>query len=155
MGHVEHSGVGKAPVDFAYAYVVDYENVPRWMFGIRHYTPVGAQITGVGAVFDTALNLGPTTLHLRVEVTEWEDNSLVALHAVKGIEGTVRWTFESVTAETTKVGAVVDYKVPGGLVGKALDRVIQAFIGPAIRHTEKQLRQQIESAYIASQGQPG
>ncbi|WP_194819199.1 SRPBCC family protein [Nocardia sp. XZ_19_385] len=147
MGHVEHAAVGNAPREYSFDYVNDYRNVPNWMFGVKHFTPVGEQTSGVGAVFDTAINLGPMTLHVRGDVIEWEENSVIALRAVKGIEGRMRWHFEALGADTTKISVVCDYKVPGGLAGRALDKVIQAFIGPAIRYTEKHLRQQIESGY--------
>ncbi|MEV6388928.1 SRPBCC family protein [Nocardia xishanensis] len=147
MGHIEHSAAGRAPVDFTFAYVADYRNVPKWLFGIRHYTPVGEQTSGVGAVFDTAVQLGPTTLHLRVEIVEWEDGATITLHAVKGIEGTVRWRFEAVDQDTTEIGVVVDYRVPGGLAGRALDKILRTFVEPAIRHTEKSLREQVLAAY--------
>ncbi|MEU0869784.1 SRPBCC family protein [Nocardia brasiliensis] len=154
MGHVEHSAACKAPVDFTFTYVADYRNVPKWMFGIRHFTPVGDQTFGVGAVFDTALHLGPTTLHLRADTTEWIDGSRVTMRAIKGIEGSIRWDFEALSPETTKVSATADYRVPGGFAGRFLDRVIQAFIGPAIRHTEKHLREQIETSYRQSLAHP-
>ncbi|GAA5093019.1 SRPBCC family protein [Nocardia iowensis] len=150
MGHVEHSATCKAPVDYAFTYVEDYRNVPEWMYGIRHFTPVGEQTSGVGSVFDTALHLGPTTLHLRTDTIEWMAGSRVTMRAIKGIEGTIRWDFASLGPETTKVTATADYRVPGGLAGRALDRVIQAFMGPAIRHTEKHLREKIETSYQES-----
>ncbi|MFF3225923.1 SRPBCC family protein [Nocardia suismassiliense] len=150
MGHVEHSATCAAPVDFVFTYVADYRNVPNWMFGIRHFTPVGEQTSGVGAVFDTALHLGPTTLHLRADTIEWIDGARVTMRAIKGIEGRIRWDFATLGAEATKVSATADYRVPGGLAGRALDRVIQAFIGPAVRHTEKNLREKIETSYRES-----
>ncbi|MEV6559740.1 SRPBCC family protein [Nocardia sp. NPDC051756] len=152
MGHVEHSATCAAPAGFAFAYVADYRNVPKWMFGIRHFTPVGEQTFGVGAVFDTALHLGPTTLHLRADTTEWIDGARVTMRAIKGIEGAIRWDFEAVGDVATEVSATADYRVPGGLAGRALDRVIRAFIGPAIRHTEKHLREKIETSYQESLG---
>jgi uncharacterized membrane protein len=72
---------------------------------------------------------------------------VIALRAVKGIEGRMRWHFEELGPGTTKISVVCDYTVPGGLAGRALDRMIQAFIGPAMRYTEKHLRQEIESGY--------
>ncbi|PXX70955.1 polyketide cyclase/dehydrase/lipid transport protein [Nocardia tenerifensis] len=150
MGHVEHSARCAAPVGFAFAYVADYRNVPKWMFGIRHFTPVGEQTSGLGAVFDTALHLGPTTLQLRSDITEWVDDSRVTIRAIRGIEGAIRWDFAAVHARLTEITATADYRVPGGLAGRALDRVIQAFIGPAVRHTEKNLREKIEARYQES-----
>lgn len=155
MGRVEHSATCAAPVDFAFAYVADYRNVPEWMFGIRHFTPIGEQTSGVGAVFDTALYLGPTTLHLHADTIEWIDGSRVTMRAIKGIEGTIRWDFQALAVDVTKVSATAHYRVPGGLAGKALDRIIQAFIGPAIRHTEKHLREKIETSHQESLGKDG
>ncbi|QIS11940.1 SRPBCC family protein [Nocardia arthritidis] len=150
MGHVSYTAEGAAPAEFAFEYVADYRNLPRWVFGVKHYTPVGEQSRGVGAVFDSALNLGPMTLHLRGEVIEWEDNAVITLRAVKGVEGTARWTFEPIDAGHSRIGVVLDYRVPGGIAGRALDRVIQAIVGPTVKHAEKHLRHQIESAYAAS-----
>ncbi|MFI9505331.1 SRPBCC family protein [Nocardia sp. NPDC052566] len=152
MGHVSYRAEGKAPVEFAFEYVADYRNLPRWVSVVKHYTPVGEQTRGVGAVFDSAVNLGPITLHLRGEVIEWEDNAVLALRALKGIEGVVRWTFEGIDEHRSKVEVVVDYTVPGGLAGRALDRVIKALVVPTIRYAEKHLRHQIESAYADSVG---
>lgn len=155
MGHVEHSAIGDAPVDFAFEYVADYQNVPKWMFGVKRFTPLGTQTRGLGAKFDTALNLGPTTLNLHAEVTEWVADRLITLYATKGIEATMRWTFAPIDATTTRIRVVADYKVPGGLAGRALDKIIQAFVGPAIRFTEKHLREQIQTAYRTSLDEAG
>lgn len=155
MGHVEHRAAVGVPLEFAFGYVDDYRNVPRWMFGIKHFTPIGEQISGVGAVFDTALNLGPMTLHLRGEIIEWEQSARISLRAVKGIEGTIHWSFAAVDPDSTEIGAVCDWKVPGGLAGRALDRVIHAFAGPAVRHTEKSLRHHLVTAYAESPDRRG
>ncbi|WP_158608026.1 SRPBCC family protein [Nocardia panacis] len=149
MGHVEVGATARAAIEAAFEYVDDYRHVPDWMFGVKHFTPLGAQTSGVGARFDTALNLGPTTLHLQGEVVEWARDAVVTLRVRKGIEGTLRFTFQPLDAEATRIDAVVDYKVPGGLAGLALDRVLRAFIGPAVRHTERNLRERIEFDYAA------
>ncbi|MBJ8345321.1 SRPBCC family protein [Antrihabitans sp. YC2-6] len=147
MGHVSHSAETKAPIEVAFEYCSDYKNVPKWMFGVKEFVPVTELTRGVGAAFDTGINLGPTTLHVRIETTRFEENSFISLHTVKGIEATTTWNFEAVDDETTKINAVVDYKVGGGFAGKALDRVIQAVVGPAIRHVDKHLREQIVKHY--------
>ncbi|MEU8894523.1 SRPBCC family protein [Nocardia sp. NPDC048505] len=147
MGHVEHTAVGNAPRDFTFEYVNDYRNVPRWMFGIKEFKPAGEQSSGLGTVFDTAINLGPMTMHVRVDVVEWEEHTVFTLRAA---EGQMRWLFETLDSDTTRITVVCDYSIGGGIAGRPLDLAIQAFIGPAIRHAEKNLRQLVESGYRES-----
>ncbi len=62
MIHVRHSAVATIPVDVAFSYVDDHRTVPpEWMFGgVSRFEPVGgAQVNGLGAVFDAAMQIGP------------------------------------------------------------------------------------------------
>lgn len=152
MGHVSHQAVGDAPVEFAFAYVDDHRNVPKWMFGVSEFTPVGDKDHGLGAQFDTAIKLGPTTLHVRVEVTEWEQDKLIALRTIKGIKSTSSWRFSPNGDNQSEIDAAVDYELPGGFAGRALGKVIDAFVAPGVRHVDKHLRALIEESYTDSVG---
>jgi len=147
MGHVEHSAIGHAPIDFAFEYTTDYRNVPRWMFGVSRFEPITEQTIGLGAVFETAVDLGPTELPLHVEVTSWVENEHFTLETVKGIAATCTWRFAVAEDGSTRITGIVDYKIGGGLAGKPLDKLIQAIAGPAVRHVDKHLRGEIEAAY--------
>lgn len=150
MGHVEHSAICAAPVDFTFAYTSDYQNVPKWMMGIDKLDPVGDRTRGVGAVFDTAVDLGPKALHLRMEVVDWVDNKALAFAITKALDADLLWRFESTGEYETRISAVADYRIPGGLAGRMLDKLIQAFTRVAIKHADKQLRAQIEQRYTES-----
>ena len=144
MGDITHSATAAVPVETAFEYVDNHRNVPKWMFGVSKFDPVGELDHGLGAVFDTSITLGPKTLHIRTEVTEHEENRLIALTSRKGLESTVNLRFEPVDASTTKLTMSIGYKLPGGIAGKALGKVIDAFVGPGLRYTEKHLRHEIE-----------
>ena len=60
------------PVDVAFDYIDNYRNVPTWMFGVSEFTPFGEFDQGLGATFDAAMQIGPSTLRSKLEVTEWE-----------------------------------------------------------------------------------
>lgn len=152
MGHVSHKAIGNAPVEFAFGYVDDYRNVPKWMFGVSEFTPVGEQDQGLGAKFDTAIKLGPTTLHVRIDITEWEQDRLIALRTIKGIKATSSWRFAPHGDNQTEINAAIDYQLPGGFAGRALGKVIDAFVAPAVRHVDKHLRARIEESYVDSVG---
>lgn len=150
MGHVEHTAICAAPVDFAFAYTSDYRNVPKWMLGIDKLDPVGDQTRGVGAVFETAVDLGPKGLQLRMEVVDWVDNEAVAFTITKALDADLVWRFESTDDGETRISAVTTYTIPGRLAGRMLDPIIQAFARAAVRHADKQLRAQIEERYAES-----
>src|SRR5262249_26331388 len=81
MGHINRTAVAKVPVGTGFAYVDDYRNVPGWMFGVTRFEPVGNQNQGLGATFDTTMQLGPKALHSRVRITEWEQDRLIRLES--------------------------------------------------------------------------
>ena len=144
MGDITHSATAAVPVDVAFAYVDNYRNVPKWMFGVSKFEPVGELDQGLGAVFNTSITLGPTTLHIRTEVTEFEQDRLIALTSRKGLESTVNLQFAPDGESKTTLTMSIGYKLPGGIAGKALGKIIDAFVGPGLRYTESHLRREIE-----------
>lgn len=145
MGEVTHSASAAVPVETAFGYVDNYRHVPDWMFGVSKFEPVGELDSGLGAVFGTSITLGPKTLHITTEVTEFEQNRLIALTSRKGLQNTVHMLFEPEGPDRTKLTMSIEYKVPGGFAGKALGKIIDAFIGPGLRYTESHLRKGIEA----------
>lgn len=150
MGHVEHSAICAAPVDFVFAYTSDYRNVPQWMMGIDELDPVGDQTRGVGAVFDTAVDLGPKALQLRMEVVDWVEGETLAFTITKALDADLLWRFESTGDGETRISAVASYTIPGRLAGRMLDPLIQAFARVAVKHAERHLSAQIEERYAES-----
>lgn len=147
MGHVEHASACEAPVDYAFEYITDYRNVPKWMLGLKHFAPIGEQTKGVGATFDGAINLGPITLHVAINFTDWEDDKSFGAHFTKGVDGTLTMRFEPLGEDRTRLSVVVDYTVGAGIAGKLLDKAIQAFVGPCLRYIDKHLLRQIKDGY--------
>ena len=145
MGHVNHVATVAAPVEFAFAYLSNYRNAPDWMWGLTRLTALTEVTHGVGAVFDTDVRLGSAPL--LIEAVEWVDNQVVSFKAIRGLEGTATWRFEPAGAKRCRITTDVEYRVGRGLAGRALDRLIKAFTAPAVRHTDKQVRVNIEALY--------
>jgi uncharacterized membrane protein len=152
MGRVEHTIEVAAPVEVAFEYVDDYRNVPKWFFGVSKFVPVGERDRGLGAVFDMAITLGPKTLHIRSEVVEYEENRIIASKSIRGLESTMTFGFEPESDKVAKLSAELTYKVPGGMAGRALGRILDFFISPGVRYTESQVRSRIEAFYSAGSG---
>ncbi|MEV6274725.1 SRPBCC family protein [Nocardia sp. NPDC051832] len=143
-----------ASAESAFAYMNDYRNLTKFLYGIQSFTPVGEQVEGVGAAFDGHVKLGPASLKSRVEVNKWEENAAIGITTIKGFEIHSTFRFHAKSAGECIVDAVVDYRVPGGLAGKALGRTIEPFVKIAVKHTTENLIKQITEFHATRAQQP-
>lgn len=140
MIHVRHSAVAPIPLDVAFAYVDDHRTVPEWMFGVNRFEPVGAQVSGLGAVFDAAMQIGPKSLGSRLEIVEWERDRVIVLSSVSGFRTSSSWNFIDLGNGQSRLDVDFGYELPGGLAGRALGMLIEPVVGTAVRQTEQALR---------------
>jgi uncharacterized membrane protein len=150
MVDIHHEGSCAAPVDVAFAYVDDYLNATDWMFGLSRFEPVGEQVQGKGAIFDATFQVKPVKLHSTIEVSEWEQDGLIAFESVKGFRNWSRWQFAADGPSHTKISVVFSYELPGGLAGKALGRVLEPIVMLSLRHSDEALRREIEGRHQAA-----
>lgn len=147
MVDIHHTSTANAPVAVMFEYMDDYRTVPKWMFGMSKLEPIGDKERGLGAVLEGSMKLGPKTLHSTVEVTQWEQNKVLAMKSIKGFVNRSTWHFTPVDDETTELTVDFTYELPGGMAGRALGKVIEPFVSIAIKHTESLLREQVEKVY--------
>lgn len=152
MVDIHHKGMCEAPLSTAFAYIDDYRTAPSWMFGLAEFAPVDPDNThGVGAVFDGTFQVKPVKLKSRVEITEWEQDSLIALTSIKGFKNSSRWRFTADGPNRTRIDVLFNYELPGGLAGKALGRAMEPVVALTVRQSDAALRKNIEAAYAAEQ----
>ena len=140
---VEHSVEISAPVAEVFAYVDDVNTTKDWMYGLHAIEPVGDQLHGVGATYDGTMRLG-VSLTSRIRCTRWEQDRVIEIESVKGIQNTQRWTFTDLGENRTRVDAWISYTLPGGPAGKMIATAVKPFIGVAIKHTSDTLVHNIE-----------
>lgn len=145
MAEIHHETSCHAPVGAAFAYLDDYRNVPKWMFGVSRFDPVGQATHGLGAVFDGAFAVRPVKLSARVRITEWEQDRLIVLTSVTGFANSSRWQFSADGPDRSTLHIVFAYELPGGLAGRALAKVLGPVLTLSLRHTDDNLRKQIEA----------
>jgi uncharacterized membrane protein len=141
---VEQSVEIDAPVSTVFAYVDDFTRTRDWMYGLTKIEPVGEQRHGVGAQYDGVMKVG-VPLKARIECTAWEQDRLIELTSVKGIETTQRWTFTPLGDDRTRVEAWISYKLPGGPAGKAIASAVKPVVGVAIKHSSESLVRNVEA----------
>ncbi|UGT71019.1 SRPBCC family protein [Nocardia gipuzkoensis] len=138
-----------ASAESAFAFVNDYQNLPRFLHGVESFTPVGEQTEGVGATFDGHMKLGPASLKSRIEVVRWEENYAIGVKSIKGFQIESTFLFHDKGDRLCTVDAIVDYRVPGGLAGRALGKTIEPFVKIAVQHTTHNLVTQIAAFHAA------
>jgi uncharacterized membrane protein len=147
MVDIHHEGSCEAPVEVAFAYVDDYRNATDWMFGLSAFEPVGDQVQGLDATFDGTFQVKPVKLHSTIKVTEWKENELIAFESIKGFHNWSTWRFIPESPTRTKIAVKFSYELPGGLAGKALGRVLEPIVMLSLRHSDENLRREIEARH--------
>ena len=146
MAMVNHSTVVKAPREKVFAYLNDYKNVPDYFFGISKFSPKTDQTEGVGAVFDSAIKVGPKELKSENKCTEWVENEKIRLETISGMSSKTEFRFADGDApDTTNLEFDMEYSLPGGLAGKVLGGLMGPFIDQAIKHTDNVVRENCEN----------
>ncbi|MEO9327146.1 SRPBCC family protein [Gordonia aurantiaca] len=136
MGVVRHQVKVDAPRERVFEYVDGYQNVPEYLFGVKRFSPTTDRTKGLGSVFEVAIDVGPKTLKSVVECTQYIENELIELKAVKGFRANTTWRFGDTGDGGTDLQVEFDYTLPGGIAGKLLGGLVEPFAAQAIKHTE-------------------
>ena len=145
MAVVRHQVRVRGSRERAFAYVNDYTTVPDWMFGVTRFDPITEHTAGLGATYDAIMRIGPKNFESTLKVTEYAENELVHLESIKGFGVTTRWEFADAPEEgMIDVAVMFEYRLPGGLAGKALAKIIEPAVGQAVKQTEKAIRAEVE-----------
>jgi uncharacterized membrane protein len=83
-----------------------------------------------------------------IEVTEWEQDSVIAFDSIKGFTNRSTWRFSAAGEEHTKISVVFSYELPGGLAGRAMSRALEPIVALSVRHSDHNLRSHIEARHL-------
>jgi hypothetical protein len=152
MVDIHHEGFCAAPLPVAFAYLDNYRTATDWMFGLVKFEPVGEKDHGRGAVYDGTFQVRPVKLSSTIEVTEWEQDTLIAFKSIKGFKNWSTWRFTADGDTRTRINVVFSYELPGGLAGRAMGKALEPIVAVSVRHSDEALRKNIEAAYSAAGG---
>ena len=149
MVDIHHEGSCEAPVDVAFAYLDDYRNATKWMFGLAKFEPIGGKDQGLGAEFEGTFQVKPVKLHSTIKITEWEQDKVIAFESIKGFRNWSTWNFMADGPTRTKIQVTFSYELPGGLAGRAMGKALEPIVAISVRHSDEALRREIEARYAA------
>jgi uncharacterized membrane protein len=147
MVDIHHHGEADAPLEVAFAYLDDYRNATEWMFGLSKFVPTGDKDHGLGAKFDGTFAVKPVKLNSTIEITEWEQDRVIAFKSIKGFKNESTWRFSANGPTRTNVDVVFSYFLPGGLAGRAMGKALEPIVALSVRHSDAALRKNIEALY--------
>ncbi|WOC13493.1 SRPBCC family protein [Gordonia sp. MP11Mi] len=144
MTEIRHQATMEGSRAAAFAFVNDYRNVPKYMFGVSEFRPITEQTSGKGSQFVTVLKVGPKTLESTVECTEWIENELITMTSIKGFGAGTQWRFaDGDEPGTVSADIAFDYTLPGGVAGRVLGGLLGQFVTPAVKHTDSVMRKHL------------
>lgn len=141
MHVIDRSFALPASAAACFGYIDTPENIPEFVFGAKEFRYLDTAAKRSGSRFELRLKLGPIAMVLEGRITEYSTDRLIAMSLDKGlITGTVVWELTPVDAEQCTASIRVEYRVARGITGRALSKIIDSILEPAIGHTESQLR---------------
>jgi carbon monoxide dehydrogenase subunit G len=123
MAVVERSIVVQAsPEDIDAVTSRNPEGWPDWYVGIEA-VEADDVFPEVGGVLNVTYKAAGVTFHLTQTVTEYEPGHKQVFKLEGMISGTNTWTLHP-EASGTRITAVFDYQMPGGGIGKVVDKLL-------------------------------
>ncbi|WP_433712673.1 SRPBCC family protein [Nocardia sp. CA-084685] len=144
MGHIKYASDVGAPVEVAFTYTDNHLLVPDWMFAVAAFEPKGELDQGLGAVFTTRIRLGLWRPTVECEITEYRRNVVIGYTLRGRLSGTLTLRFDPLGYGRSVLTSEAEYAPPGGLFGRPCLRPVDFAVRSALRHTESQLRREIE-----------
>lgn len=143
MGRIHVEEVVAARPDVVFDYVDDHRNAVDYVAGLTKWAPVGSLSHGLGAVFEAAMSVGPTTWGSTLEITQWEQNRLIGWVPRKGFQQTGTWTFAP-EGTGTRVSFDVEYTLPGGIAGRIAGAAAEPVVRANLAKTVRTLKERVE-----------
>ncbi|EME15499.1 SRPBCC family protein [Rhodococcus triatomae] len=138
-----------APVQVAWEYFSDYRNAVKYMHGMVSYTPTGSLEKGLGASFDGAMKIGPSTMNSTVETVTWEENSLAVYKSIQGVDLTTTYRFSKVDDEHSEVQVEMLFELPGGVAGRAMEKAIEPIVRANANNTRDNMTRVVGEYYAS------
>lgn len=138
-----------APVEVAFEYLDNYRNVLDYWHGMVSYTPVGALDHGLGSAYEAVSKIGPSTLKSTLKTVQWEKDVRVAYQSISGMKTSTTFDFSSIDASRSRVELRIEFHLPGGIAGKAMEKTLEPFVNAAAKKTAQNMSKRIAEYYAA------
>lgn len=123
MAKIEKTILINAPVEKVFAFMAKPENLPEIWSSLQEVRNVRPLPNG-GYAYDWTYKMAGMRLEGKAEWTEFVENQRIVDKNESGIPSTFVWTYWPEGAGT-RVSVSVDYTIPGAVVGKLAEPIVQ------------------------------
>jgi uncharacterized membrane protein len=126
-------------------YIVDPDNVLRYMSGVTRWEVAGERRLGLGARYRMLIRVGSAEVGGLIEVVEFAEERDMAWSSVTGVDQRGRWRLRETDDRRTRVEFRFAYGVAGaGLTGYVSELVAAPGLASHLRRSLRQLKRQVE-----------
>lgn len=122
MGQFKRSIVVRCPVEKAFDYAADWQNLKSFMSNILDISPVSYVHIGPGAAFDTTFKVGGANILTTLEVSEFIRGRRLMLKSRRGLKIVGGWDFRTVK-DGTNIDFSLQYDLPPGYIRSEQDKI--------------------------------
>jgi len=123
MGQIKRAVMIKCPVDKAFTYVTDWQNMKSFMSNILDINPVSFVHSGPGAAFDTTFKVGGANILTTLEVAEMVRDKKMTLKSRQGLKIVGVWEFKP-SKDGTGITFTLQYELPVGYISNEHDKIL-------------------------------
>jgi len=142
MAKIEGDILIKAPKEKAWAFLTDVEKLPDWMPLLTEVSDVQGE--GVGRSYNWGYKFMGIKFKGKNKVIEEIPNQKNITEAEGGIKAKWDWDFAS-EGEDTKVHVIVDFNIPGPVLGKFVEGFVVKQSKRELDHALENLKHMVET----------
>jgi len=128
MTRLSEKIITQTPVDEAFAYTADFNNIQQWDPGVLESTQIGSGPIGRGTRFDLLVPFGNRRIPMVYTITEFDPPNRIVLIG----EGSTLTAVDEITFAAVPQGTVVTYTAD--LAFKGIMRVVAPFLGGVLKN---------------------
>jgi uncharacterized membrane protein len=113
-----------APVEMVFDFVSNARNGLKYMANFTRFEPLGQPERGLGARVHASGDLLGVHYETQLEIIKFEPSKALVSRSTQGIKSHSIWQFLPLPDGGTEVTFVSDYVLPGGGLGRVLDRLV-------------------------------
>lgn len=122
MGQFKRTVVIKCPLEKAFDYITDWQNLKSFMSNILNVNPISYVQYGPGAAFETTFKVKRAEIPTTFEVVEFIKDQMVKMKSTRGLKVRCGWSFKE-TPDGTLITFSLEYELPPGFVRNERDRL--------------------------------
>jgi uncharacterized membrane protein len=154
VGFIKLDFTVAAPVEYVWSFGLQVERIPEWQFDVVAVKGVDGSLDREGTTYTLVYKKAGVLLNSPVEVSRYEpENLTIETTGQTPLGGYFRscTTMRRIGQQMTHVDWVMDYRLPGWIIGVLMDRLLfQWAFRRTVQQYNKNFKRLAEEAFVKS-----